>query len=199
MKTKAFLILAALLMALGASAQRLCASLSLGGLVCTPSEVGARIGYKFGPTLQYYFSSKERTGFLETGMILTGKGWSGCEFLRNPETKLAANYLEFPVHIGYAVPLRHKVRFIDSMGPYFAVGLWGSIDGNYLSYKGRDLFKNKIYQRFDCGWGISAGIELPGHQRLSAGFEMSIVNPFKEPADINPSDRNISLTLSRPM
>lgn len=119
--------------------------------------------------------------------------------MKDTKTKLAANYLEFPIHIGYAVPLGHKVRFIGSMGPYFAVGLWGSIDGNYLSYGGRDIFKSKIYQRFDCGWGISAGIELPGHQRLSAGFEMSIVNPFKDPGYVNPSDRNISLTLSWPV
>lgn len=197
MKKRVSLTITALLLSLVTSAQELRCGLSIGGLVCNPNDAGVRIGYRFGPTLQYYFSGKERTGFLETGIILTGKGWSGSESLMNKESKVFAHYLEFPIHIGYAVPLGHKVRFIGSIGPYFAAGQWGKADINYL-YSRVPIFKDKIYQRFDCGWGFAVGIELPGQQRLSAAFEMSVVNPIKGPSSFNPSDRNFSLTLSLP-
>lgn len=112
------------------------------------------------------------------------------------EWKLRANYLELPVHIGYALPLNNDVRVIGTVGPYFAVGLWGNSSIGEDSNDDVKVFSDNFYQRFDCGWGLTIGAELHSHLRISAGFEMSVLNPMKNKMDFNPSDRNVSLSVT---
>lgn len=200
MKIKVSLILAAMLMALTASAQNMRYGFTAGLHECLPNEVGSRIGFKIGPTAQYSFSDNERTALLDFSLLLTAKGWSDdvmTDVSGNSMTwKLRANYLELPIHIGYALPVYDNVRVIGTVGPYFALGLWGnsSIDGEDIDDV--KIFSDNFYKRFDFGWGLTVGAELHSHFRISAGFEMSVLNPMKNKVDFNPSDRNISLSFT---
>ena len=95
-----------------------------------------------------------------------------------------------------SLPVYDDVRVIGTVGPYFALGLWGysSIDGEDIDDV--KIFSDNFYKRFDCGWGLTVGAELHSHFRISAGFEMSVLNPMKNKVDFNPSDRNVSLAVT---
>ena len=200
MKINASLILAAVLLALTASAQNMRYGFTAGFQSCMAHDVGSRAGYKIGPSAQYSFSDNDRTAFLDFSLLLTAKGWSDDIMTaadgNSAEWKLRANYLELPVHIGYALPLNNDVRVIGTVGPYFAVGLWGNSSIGDDSTDDVKVFSDNFYQRFDCGWGLTIGAELHSHLRISAGFEMSVLNPMKNKMDFNPSDRNVSLAVA---
>ncbi len=200
MKIKSSIILAAMLMTLTASAQNMRYGFTAGIQGCMPRDVGSRPGYKIGPTAQYSFSDNERTALLDFSLLLTAKGWNDDLMTTtsgNSVTwKLRANYIELPIHIGYAMPVYDDVRVVGTVGPYFALGLWGnsSIDGEDIDDV--KIFSDNFYKHFDCGWGLTIGAELHSHFRISAGFEMSVLNPMKNKVDFNPSDRNISLSVA---
>lgn len=201
MKTKATLILAAMLLALSVSAQNMRYGFTAGYHVSMPHDVGSRAGYKIGPSAQYSFSDNDRTAFLDFSLLLTAKGWSDeimttAESSNSVDWDIRTYYLELPVHIGYALPLNNDVRVIGTVGPYFAVGLWGNSSVDNESIDGAKVFGGNFYKRFDCGWGFTVGAELHSHLRISAGFEMSVLNPMKNNADFNPSDRNVSLAVT---
>ena len=175
-----------------------------------PKNLDSRTGFRAGIYGEVDFHDNDNTMYLNSGLLLSAKGWSEDTMTAYAEAdpikwKTRLYYLEIPVHIGYRHTANENVTLLASCGPYFAVGISGSskfdskgqsLADNDNPYDG-NLFSNGMYRRFDFGAGARAGIELYGHFQITAGYDMSFIKPTKGMWNsISTKDRTCDISLA---
>lgn len=148
-------------------------------------------GLNLGATATYYLQSNL---FLQSGLSLTSKGMrltgnSSLAFgdqllLPGREASLISQqwYLQAPLYLGYAVPLRPTTKLILNAGPYLAYGLFGKtqltgdiIYGDMIDYSTWDepTFGDRGLQRIDVGLGMGVGLEM-GRATIGITYELGL-------------------------
>ena len=91
-------------------------------------------------------------------------------------------YLQAPLYLGYAIPLRPTTKLILNAGPYVAYGLGGKtlltgniIYGDMIDYSTWEepTFGERGLQRVDVGLGIGMGLEI-GRATIGITYEMGL-------------------------
>lgn len=158
---KIFSLVVAMVLAIGAtvSAQSIQGELVLGLNIADVDASGAssRVGFNAGVRGTYAFQSQRKGVYANGAMLLSLKGMKVEKYTFNPF------YLEIPVHIGYKYPITRSVAIFGEFGPYFGIGLFGTVEGE-------DVFCEDGYNRFDVGLGLRTGkVERFNRLRLRLG------------------------------
>lgn len=150
-----------------------------------------KLGLNLGATATYYLRSNL---FLQSGLSLTSKGMhltdnSSLGFgdqllLPGREASLISRqwYLQAPLYLGYAIPLRPTTKLIFNAGPYLAYGLFGKtqltgdiIYGDMIEYSTwkEPTFGERGLQRVDVGLGMGVGLEV-GRATIGITYELGL-------------------------
>lgn len=134
----------------------------------TTSEVAdSKIGFQVGLRGEYNFNNSL---YLNAAILWDQKGWK-------VEDESANNgYINLPIHIGYRYNFSEKFSIFAEVGPYFAYGVTG------------DIFDIDGINRFDCGIGGRAGIEICKFQ-VHAGYDYGLTDL----ADIEDAAKNTNI------
>jgi hypothetical protein len=184
MTIKKCLIIAALFIAIGASAQEkpftvgVKAGLNLsnmgGDLTGTDDKVGFQIGFTVDYALKNDFC-------LISGLSLSSKGFKISNVLIDedyPSGSMTLNpvYLEIPLHVGYKLSVAEDTRLVFETGPYLAYGVAGKATVKAGSEKESvNAFSTMLLNEFDCGFGFGAGVEF-GKFAIKLGYDFGFAN-----------------------
>lgn len=175
-----------LVTSISAQAQTLRGGVEAGFDLSTPkSETeNAKAGFHVGATLEYKFNDTANKGWYgATGIFLSNKGATSDDYYV-PNNKVSASWkstnywLTIPVHIGYKIPVSKAALLLEA-GPYIGVGLFGN---NKVEYAGKsttvshNVFKDNLYDRFDWGLGVKAGVQFCKHYQVSLGYDFGLQN-----------------------
>mgnify|MGYP002602458520 FL=1 len=145
--------------------------------------------------------------YVNMGALLSRKGAS-FDLGEAGNTKIKANYLDIPVHVGYQYVVNNDFSVFGEFGPYFAIGLFGKSKGmegdindegdvlqSPISYNTFDQFK-----RFDFGLGLRVGTEIKKKYILAFSYDFGFINGWKSYQEENDwtascKNRNFSISL----
>jgi hypothetical protein len=129
----------------------------------TDYAAGIHVGFMFRYDLPVHF-------FLQPELLLSTQGVQ--EKATGLETETSRlNFLQLPVYAGYKINAGSDLGIILAAGPYLAYGVSGS-KGAYGD--------EGVFQRFDAGLSIMAGIEINTLQ-ITAGYDFGLADQM----DIN--------------
>lgn len=167
---------------------------------------GVRAGVNFASTDMDYANST-RTGFhlgasvdwnivksfsVTSGLYYTTKGF------KSSYGKGSAGYLQIPLLASYRIETPTGVQFHFNVGPYFALGVNGSVqykpyDATFVYDFDQDSFGNNgFFKRFDAGLSAGAYI-LIGRLSWGVGYELGFVDFAKAYGKFH--NRNVTTTL----
>lgn len=157
-----------------------------------------RAGLRAGLAAQF---SINRGWYASAVLQLSSRNYESGNFLNDGNSlyvKQNLNYVELPIHLGYAVNCSKNVKLLFEAGPYFAVGAWGKSTtfNNGRESASTTSFSDMNQHRFDWGLGLSVGTELFRHYQLKVGYDHGMMDTYKN----NKGDRqnnsqfNVSLT-----
>lgn len=197
-----------MMVGMGASAQSLRYGVTAGVQRSSVKEFGPRMGFHFGPKVEFEFSQNTSRGYVESGLLLSAKGWSeevmsgsGHETL---DWKCRLYYLQMPVWMGYKRDMNERATVFVAGGPYVAVGLSGKttitgneeIDTGLLKTTCNNLFSDGVYRRFDFGVGAKVGLEFNRCIQVALGYEAGLIKPLKDWKLNSLKERTVSFTAS---
>jgi hypothetical protein len=161
-----------------------------------------KTGFYMGTGIEFHSNN---TWSLQAALLFTSKGAKIGDTM-----PVTANYLELPIMVIERLKLKEKVNFVVSFGPYFAIGVGGSINMESYGEKvsigtfdpiasGRESFQ--FMNRFDAGLGAGLGIEFGS---LAIIFDAKIglldvggrINIENMRGDLNFKNKNLSLGIS---
>lgn len=178
---KLFVVIAAALVAISASAQvRLEGSLSLGGYNKN-SGFNSKVGFN-GRVLYDFGIGSSASG--EDFMISVGAGL----LMNNTSTKgtnsgnFNCNWLQVPVTVGSFYPIG-KCNLYAAVGVYYAYAISGKVISNSASL---DVIRNEasslnIIKPHDFGWLAQIGIALPCKLGFYIGYNRGFLNIAAQP------------------
>lgn len=179
---KIFSLVVAMVLSIGAtvSAQSIQGELVLGLNIADVDASGtsSRVGFNAGVRGTYAFQSQRKGVYANGAMLLSLKGMKVEKYTFNPF------YLEIPVHLGYKYPITSSVAIFGEFGPYFGIGLFGTVEGE-------DVFCEDGYNRFDVGLGLRTGFEFNRKWNASIGYDFGLVDVID-----GVSAKNTNVTLS---
>lgn len=203
-----FTLICCILAISGVYAQQIKFGVSTGIQLSHPKEFSSHLGFCIGAKGELAFSQNENTAYLDYGTLLSAKGWKMHLHNVSHNDKAQWNcclyYLTVPVHVGYKHAVSNRVKLFATIGPYFAVGLYGKSDiknsnGNTETtppYAG-NLFGNGAYKRFDFGAGAKVGVEISNKFQVMVGYDMGLIKPTGPLWDtLSPKDRTASLSMA---
>lgn len=160
------------------SAQSFRGGVVAGMNVGSVTDCGSRLGYRIGVKGEYAIS---KGWYMDAALLLSSKGYKEDVFFGTPDNivkeKCSATYIELPIHAGYKFNVADNVKLLVNAGPYFAYGLFGNAKLNGKKVSG-NVFSD-YYNRFDCGVGANAGVEMFGHLQVYAGYDWGLKNISK--------------------
>lgn len=123
------------------------------------------------------------------------KGATGPEILdlsgQEPGYKMyyTTNYIEVPIHYGYAVTLDDDWSLLAETGPYLAIGLGGKArEKGQLRSDSHTFFKYYDANRLDIGWGVEFSLLYAQTVLFNIGYDWGFRNvtpQFKENCNFN--------------
>lgn len=132
---------------------------------------------------------------------LSSRNYESGNFLNDGNSlyvKQNLNYVELPIHLGYAVNCGKNVKLLFEAGPYFALGAWGKSTtfSNGRESASTTSFSDMNLHRFDWGLGLSVGTELFRHYQLKVGYNHGMMDTNKYKGGPQPKNKqfNVSLT-----
>lgn len=139
--------------------------------------------------------------YASTVLQISSRNYKSGDYLNDENTlyyKENLNYVELPIHLGYAVNCSKNVKLLFEAGPYFAVGAWGKSTSFYNGREqtGTTSFSDMHLRRFDWGLGLSVGTELFRHYQLKVGYDHGMMDRNKYKGGPQPKNKqfNVSLT-----
>lgn len=178
-----FLVLMAVIISVGVSAQELRLGATAGlnfasAHVDNGSSSGGYIGFQVGAKAEMDFSSYLIDGFyLEGSLLYNLKGGSYSGSHSN------LGYLQLPVNLGYRLTFSGDVSLLGSLGPYFGLGVLGKDVEKVSGAKVKtDVFGTRL-QRFDFGLNYKLGVEVWDQWQFYLGLEHSLLNLAKKNLD----------------
>ncbi len=179
-------IILGLATSMSTQAQTLRSGIEAGFDLSTPKSEAdnSKAGFHVGATLEYNFKGTANQGWYgTTGVLFSAKGAKSSEYYipnnNISATWKATNYwLTIPVHVGYKIPVS-KVSLCLEAGPYIGVGLFGKSQveaAGKTETVSSNVFKDKIYDRFDWGLGLKAGLQFRKHYQVSLGYDFGLQN-----------------------
>lgn len=154
-----------------------------------PSFSGApyssSIGFQTGLNLMLDGSDVFRNSFARIELKYSMKGAYHENILKEDTDYIkdwyTTNYLEIPVHVGYAKYINEDWSVMAEAGPYFALGLWGRRkttrcnDGS-TTHTTESYFSDLNCTRFDFGMGLQlSAIYLKDYQ-IHMAYDFGFIN-----------------------
>lgn len=182
---KTFLVAAALLVSVGASAQvpvsfGVKAGANLSNF--SKGDNDAKFGFNAGVTADINFAPSM---YVLTGLEFTMKGAkneiAGVKYSANPM------YLQLPIHFGYKLEVVEGTNIVFRAGPYLAYGIAGK---SKVGSAKVDFFGDGI-RRFDYGIGGGVGAEF-GQIGVTLGYDFGL----NKLADADGASKNQNAYLS---
>lgn len=132
------------------------------------SAASSRIGFHAGVRINFGIPSTSQGLYANAAALLSLRGAQASNITFNPF------YLDVPIHLGYKYAVSENVGIFGEFGPYVAVGLFGSTEGE-------DVFGDHIgMKRFDAGLGLRAGVEFNRKVNASLGYDFGLVDVTSE-------------------
>lgn len=125
--------------------------------------------------------------YMQTGMDFTNKGMriKESDDYFNYEAKIKLAYLQVPLLMSYYFNLGNNVQWHFNFGPYFALGVLGSVDEKYSSDYDSESYSydafgdlsedNMGLSRFDAGLTFATGI-LINKIYLGIQYDLGLAN-----------------------
>lgn len=155
-----------------------------GAQISNPKGYKPHWGFKVGAKGEYEFTQSENTAYVDLELVLSTKGWKDEINYYNTDKYIDWNtnliYCEVPIYIGYKHSVNETTRLFASIGPYFAMGLYGSTkfeDADIKNDNEGNLFNNGTYKKFDFGLGAKIGAEINNRWQFALGYEMGLIKP----------------------
>lgn len=161
--------------------------------------IGLRLGINFASTDANYANST-LTGVhvgvsadyniiksfsLSSGLYYVGRGFRGNHAnTKATASKGTTSFLQLPLLASWRIEAPSGVRFMIDLGPYFALGLGGSVeyhpfDQTFLRNYDLDAFGDKgFFKRFDAGLHIGGSVAL-GHFVAGISYEHGLTDMIK--------------------
>lgn len=94
------------------------------------------------------------------------------------EEEITTHYIEVPVHAGYAWFINDDISIMAETGPYIAIGVSGTCEGNV---NGRPMPNAGVFDamggsRFDFGWGVQGSLMIAKNYQLHVAYDMGFAN-----------------------
>lgn len=154
--------------------------------------------------------------YVQPGLYFSTKGvkteYENSEYPEeNSETSVNAMYLEIPINVSWRYNFTDMLQLQVYTGPYFAVGVGGKtkttysdgeIKTNTFGYdKDAENEEDEGYGlgRFDCGWGIGAGLAIDQFYvglQYQFGFVNTMTGDCWKGDNWDPSAKNRNLSIS---
>ena len=157
-------------------------SLSADGL---SFDADSRIGFKGGFQMEIDAPFIADGFYFDMGALISAKGAKMTTAVEDVGVDWTSRpyYLEMPMHIGYSYDLGQSgnVSFFGSVGPYIAVGLWGTDKITMAGVTEKpDTFDSDGLKRFDFGVGLRGGVRLFDNYRIFVGYDWGLINIAQE-------------------
>lgn len=163
----------------------------------------SKVGFNIGVRGKIQLPMIAENVYANAGVLLTFKGAS-FDMGELGETKINANFLEIPIHIGYQYAVNENLSVFGEFGPYFAFGLFGKTKNKSVEYAYGDGSTSEMTEtsnntfdemkRFDFGLGFRVGAEIRQKYILSVGYDFGLVNVYNKDDYMDPEDTNIYIT-----
>lgn len=178
---KKFLLLAALICSLSASAQDFRFGLTGGLNVSGPTHLDSKVGFNLGARGE----ARLKKGFSLTGaLLISDQGWKQTlewDGRNGYSLDAEAFYLKMPLRVMYRHALTRRAALFFDFGPYFAFGFAGRTKVTQVNKRGivvakynRDTFGDEGADSFDWGLGFNFGAEFARHYRISLGSDWGL-------------------------
>lgn len=91
------------------------------------------------------------------------------------------NYLEIPVHAGYAWYVNDDLSFMAEGGPYVALGLWGRrrtqrVSSGFTTNTRESFFSDLNCNRFDLGFGLQLSAMYLKDYQFHLAYDFGFIN-----------------------
>ena len=170
-KLKSFLFIAAMLVAVSASAQLsfgVKAGLNLSNISGDGESLDSKIGFKIGPTVEFAIAPNMA---IQSGLLLSSKGAKTSESYSesgidvDADITINANYLELPICFAYKYPIAPDTKIYVNAGPYLAYGLFGKTTAKISAMglsaeEDEDTLGDDGFENFDFGLTFGIGAEV---------------------------------------
>lgn len=153
-----------------------------------PSHCNYKTGFRAGVKGELEFNSTGDGWYADMGVLLTSLGVNMQPSFNQDNSYQTAeyipHYLSIPLHMGYKWSVGKQMKLFAHAGPYFNIGLFGSIDQQIVkasgeskpvsvNYDNTNVFNAPWARRFNWGAGVSAGVEINRHFQVSVGYDWS--------------------------
>lgn len=165
---------------------------------------GNRVGFHAGVKAELGLTEngKGSGAYMDFAALLTLKG-SKIDGGSVASLKFNPYYLEIPVRVGYKYVVNDDFSLFGSVGPYISVGLFGkakaSVDGEVADMPeigstsvSEDIFGSDGLKRFDCGFGLKAGLEFSKKYQVAVSYDFGLVDVAK---GLGLKNRNLMFSL----
>jgi hypothetical protein len=201
---KVILLFFAALCTFGAQAQEFKYGVTAGMNVSKPSNYNSRVGFSVGAKGELSFANSIYVG---AGLSLSSKGGKSDGYYDATKKisstwKTMPYYLEMPVYVGYKAPVAENVKLFGNVGPYIGLGLFGK---NKVTNEAAEkktvtttdnVFKDKLQERFDWGFGANVGVELFNHYQVSLGYSLGMKNVYKKDTNLDSKNRVFNISFA---
>ncbi|MBK5722095.1 PorT family protein [Dysgonomonas sp. Marseille-P4677] len=133
------------------------------------TDIKSKTGFHAGFTLDHAITDK---WYLLTGLEYTVKGTKIDPGAIYNDVNVTAAYIQLPLSAGFKIRPTDQIAILFNLGPYFAYGLHGKIDGGG---KKADTFSDSFAKNFDCGITLGAALEWQ-KLCLKLGGDAGLVN-----------------------
>lgn len=175
--------------------------------IASQSNFSSLIGFHVGVRGKIELPTIAENVYANAGALLTFKGCS-FDYGELGSSKIHANYLEFPIHIGYQSKVNENLSLFGEFGPYFSLGLFGKNSSTYYyesEYETENETENDntfdMYKRFDFGLGFRFGANINQKYTFAIGYDFGLIDCYKgtddeDDIDLTPSLKNSNLYFS---
>ena len=178
---KKFLLLAALICGLSATAQEFRFGLTGGLNVSAPTHLDSKVGFNLGARGE----ARLKKGFSLTGaFLLSSQGWKQSidwDGRSGYGLDAEAYYFKIPLRAMYRHAITRRAALFFEFGPYFGFGFAGRTRVTEVNRRGivvanykRDTFSDEGSDSFDWGLGFNLGAEFARHYRVSLGNDWGL-------------------------
>lgn len=195
MSRKVFLFLAMFLSAM-TYAQTLSVGPAVKGQWSATKAGYKKFGWSAGVQGEMFFS-KEKSGLFVDASVLFDSKKSESINVGIQNTSYFYKYnsysINIPVNIGYKLKCSDSFSLFAAAGPYVDFGLCGKVkkvtdtyaaDGYTKTEASKEttvssnIYKDKVFNRVNCGIGFKIGTDLFQHYQIQAGYSLGLTKTF---------------------